>query len=198
MNRTAIECEWLREFAPVIDRPDRPNSPVCWDWLPGDWTKEEDFYRYDRWTEVAAMKSGHVKEEYDWVCKSLDDLLASYGYMRDGHLYRAEQPNTDTIVFFCHFGLGCVLISHLSRCLPDGTLAWSVRGANFGCHARHGRTQKRSCKLPDGELRRYLPSLCEGSSRLPFLRGSVSVMIIKRSGMTDFPGLLADCLTRLK
>lgn len=43
MNRTAIECEWLREFAPVIDRPDRPNSPVCWDWLPGDWTKEEDF-----------------------------------------------------------------------------------------------------------------------------------------------------------
>ena len=83
MKRTAIECEWLREFAPVIDRPDRPNSPVCWDWLPGDWTKEEDFYRYDRWTEVAAMKNGHVKEEYDWVCKNLDDLLASYGYMRD-------------------------------------------------------------------------------------------------------------------
>lgn len=118
MNRTAIECEWLREFAPVIDRPDRPNSPVCWDWLPGDWTKEEDFYRYDRWTEVAAMKSGHVKEEYDWVCKSLDNLLASYGYMRDGHLYRAEQPNTDTIVFFCHFGLGCVLISHLIGVSP--------------------------------------------------------------------------------
>lgn len=118
MNRTAIECEWLREFAPVIDRPDRPNSPVCWDWLPGDWTKEEDFYRYDRWTEVAAMKNGHVKEEYDWVCKNLDDLLASYGYMRDGHLYRAEQPNTDTIVFFCHFGLGCVLISHLIGVSP--------------------------------------------------------------------------------
>ena len=118
MNRSAIECEWLREFAPVIDRPDRPNSPVCWDWLPGDWTKEEDFYRYDKWGEVPIMKKGHVKEEYDWVCKNLDELLASYGYVREGHLYRAVLPNTDTLVFFCHFGLGCVLISHLLGISP--------------------------------------------------------------------------------
>lgn len=118
LNRTAIECEWLREFAPRIDRPDRPNSAVCWDWLPEDWTKEEDFYRYDRWYDVPVMKNGHLKEEYDWVTSNLDQVLSQYGYIRDGHLYRAEQPNNDTIVFFCHFGLGCVLISHLLNVSP--------------------------------------------------------------------------------
>lgn len=118
MNRTATECKWLREFAPRIDRPDDPNAPVCWDWLPQDWTKEEDFYRYDRWSEPEIMQNGHVKEEYEWVTKNLDELIAKYGYVRDGHTYRVTQPNNDTIVFFCHFGLGCVLISHLIGVSP--------------------------------------------------------------------------------
>ncbi len=38
--------------------------------------------------------------------------------MREGPLYRAERPNSDTLVFFCHFGLSCVLMSHLMNCSP--------------------------------------------------------------------------------
>ena len=40
LNRTAVECEWLREFNPTIIRPDRPEERcgVTWDWLPQDWT----------------------------------------------------------------------------------------------------------------------------------------------------------------
>ncbi|MCD7737408.1 MAG: histidine phosphatase family protein [Lachnospiraceae bacterium] len=118
MNRTAIECEWLREFAPRINRPDRENCPVCWDWLPQDWTQDERFYRYDEWYEPPIMAEAGVREEYEWVTGSLDELLARYGYVRDGHLYRVEQGNNDTIVFFCHFGAGCVLISHLIGVSP--------------------------------------------------------------------------------
>ena len=47
-----------------------------------------------------------------------DRLLASYGYVRDGELYRVEQSNRDNIVFFCHFGLECVLLSHLMNVSP--------------------------------------------------------------------------------
>ena len=32
--------------------------------------------------------------------------------------YRAVQPNNDTIMFFCHFGLECVLLSHLLGVSP--------------------------------------------------------------------------------
>lgn len=118
LNRTAKECEWLREFAPKIQRPDCENAPVAWDWLPGDWTTHEEFYHYDKWYQQDIMKNSQVYEEYQWVAGSLDQLLAEHGYVREGHTYRVEQPNCDTIVFFCHFGLGCVLISHLLDISP--------------------------------------------------------------------------------
>ena len=56
MNRTATECQWLREFAPRIHRPDVPDrETIAWDWLPEDWTKEENFYRFDHWWEHPAF-----------------------------------------------------------------------------------------------------------------------------------------------
>ncbi|MCD7813715.1 MAG: histidine phosphatase family protein [Lachnospiraceae bacterium] len=118
MNRTATECAWLREFAPRINRPDREDSPVCWDWLPQDWVQDERFYRYDEWYEPSIMSEGKVGEEYRWVTENFDALLAKYGYVRDGHIYRTEQGNNDTLVFFCHFGVTCVLIGHLIGVSP--------------------------------------------------------------------------------
>ena len=33
MNRTATECDWLREFAPTIQRPDVTDKRmISWDW----------------------------------------------------------------------------------------------------------------------------------------------------------------------
>ncbi|MCD7957834.1 MAG: histidine phosphatase family protein [Lachnospiraceae bacterium] len=118
MNRTAIQCEWLREFSPRINRPDRENSPVSWDWLPQDWTADERFYLPDRWYEPSIMSEAHVKEEYDYVTGCFDGLLKQYGYVREGYIYRTEQGNNDTIVFFCHFGVGCVLLAHLIGASP--------------------------------------------------------------------------------
>ena len=116
MNRTATELPWLREFSPRVMRPDCTNGPRCsWDWLPGDWMKNENFFTYENWTESDVWNTADksVKAEYEWVTENFDKLLASYGYVRDGRYYRVEQANNDTIVFFCHFGLECVLISHL-------------------------------------------------------------------------------------
>ena len=58
------------------------------------------------------------KAEFQWVAEGLDALLAKHGYVRQGKLYRAEQPNEDTIVLFCHFGLECVLLGHLLGISP--------------------------------------------------------------------------------
>lgn len=118
LHRQAAECEWLREFAPRIKRPDRERESIVWDWLPQDWTSQENFYHYDRWSDSDILRAGHVPEEYAWVTGEFDRLLASHGYVRDGKLYRAVHPNNDTIVFFCHFGSGCVLISHLLSISP--------------------------------------------------------------------------------
>lgn len=118
MGRTAVECEWLREFAPRIQRPDCKEPAIPWDWMPEDWMREEDFFRRDLWYGQENMKAGRVKEEYEWVIKNFDELLVGHGYVRDGEWYHARRANRDTLVFFCHFGLECVLLSHLMNISP--------------------------------------------------------------------------------
>lgn len=119
LHREAQECQWLREFAPRIRRPDvKDEKMIVWDWLPEDWTNEASFFDCEKWLEPGVIKEGGVKEEYDWVTGSLDKLLESHGYIREGRLYRAVKANNDTIVLFCHFGVECVLLSHLLNISP--------------------------------------------------------------------------------
>ena len=119
MNRTAVECDWLQEFDVLINRPDvSDRQKRVWDWLPQDWTQDERFYQYDRWFENEAMQEANMKYYYDQVTGKFDKILAEHGYVRDGHYYRVEKANNDTLVFFCHFGLGCVLVSHLLSMSP--------------------------------------------------------------------------------
>lgn len=118
LGREAEICPWLREFSPLILRPDRDRLGVCWDWLPQDWTRDKRFYDRDHWAENDIFQAASLKDEADWVARELDALLARHGYVRDGEYYRAERPNEDTIVFFCHFGVECILLSHLLGISP--------------------------------------------------------------------------------
>lgn len=116
---TAEECPWLREFDAPIWRPDvADRRKVPWDWLPQDWAADERSFRCDRWYELPPMLEGGVKEQYDWVASGLDALLERHGYQREGRCYRAAAPNCGTIVLFCHFGVTCVLLSHLLNTSP--------------------------------------------------------------------------------
>lgn len=119
MGRTAITCEWLREFNPCINRPDVTDKQKCsWDWLPADWTVREEFFDKDRWYQNPIMAEGDVGKEYNWIIENFDKLLAEHGYVREGAYYRAVKPNRDTLVFICHFGLECVLLSRLLNVSP--------------------------------------------------------------------------------
>ena len=64
------------------------------------------------------MQTGNVEPLYNEVCRNLDSLLETHGYKREGNIYKAVKPNNDTIAFFCHFGIECVLLSHLLGISP--------------------------------------------------------------------------------
>ncbi len=116
----ASYVDWLREYVGVkAYRPDkgRPHD-VCWDWLPQDWTKYEQFYRYDEWYDQEYMAEVDMKDYQKSLTDAFDAMLAEHGYVRDGHVYRVERANDDTIALFSHFGLGCVLIGHLIGASP--------------------------------------------------------------------------------
>lgn len=119
MGRRAVVCDWLREFPPLIFRPDvTGRRAIAWDWLPADWMAQECFFHRDKWMEHPVMQEAKVGEAYQEVIEGFDGLLAGHGYVREGALYRAEHANRDTLVFFCHFGVECVLLSHLMNLSP--------------------------------------------------------------------------------
>ena len=118
-GRPASERDWLREFLIPVARPDRDGlSQVPWDWLPQDWLQDPRFLDPVRWKENQIFQAAGVGEEYDRVAAAFDALLAEHGYVREGRHYRAERPNTKTLAFFCHFGISCVLLSHLMHASP--------------------------------------------------------------------------------
>ena len=119
LGRAAIELPWLQEFQGRAYKPDIPGEPsLAWDWMPKDWTVDARFYDRNTWTEPKGMTELNAKERYDWVCKNFDALLEEHGYQRNGNYYNVIRPNEETLVFFCHFAVGCVLISHLLNVSP--------------------------------------------------------------------------------
>lgn len=115
---SAETMDWLREFEGYIIDPDTGKKRIPWDLMPAYWTVSEDFYDRKKWLETPLMRTGNVSREYEWVCRGLDSLIEKHGYRRDGNLYRAEHANNDTALLFCHFGVECVLLSHLLGISP--------------------------------------------------------------------------------
>lgn len=116
----ATTCDWLGEFYVSIARPDKEDgrSHIPWDWLPEDWLQRPMLSDPERWRDDPVMAEGKVGEAYDLVTSQFDEVLANNGYVRDGLLYRAVNPNTQTLAFVCHLGVMCVLLSHLMHCSP--------------------------------------------------------------------------------
>ena len=86
--------------------------------VPAYWTEHEEYFDCGRWRESEIACCTDVVETYDRVTAAFDDFLSQRGYVREGRHYRAERATTETVTFFCHFGISCVLLSHLWNISP--------------------------------------------------------------------------------
>lgn len=69
----------------------------------------------DSWKTVDDMKDDKIVADIDEHCRALDDFLADHGYVRQGQLYKAENPNEKTVVLVCHGGVISAFISYLTN-----------------------------------------------------------------------------------
>lgn len=132
MDRTAITYDWLKEFYYPVTDPTTGRFGVPWDFMPSYWTKEPLFYDKDHWHEASVFRSNpDIRPGYDTTCKGIDNILAVYGYKREGQIYRIPKIEDfhpgksccdETIVIFCHLGITFVMMSHLLGIAP--TLLW--------------------------------------------------------------------------
>ncbi len=114
----ATVLNWLQEFPAKVLKPGAEKPGIAWDWLPQDWMENPAFFDKDAWCHQDVFEKAEVPALIQQVYDGLDALLANHGYIREGSRYRTECANEDTVVLVCHFGLECVLLSHLLNVSP--------------------------------------------------------------------------------
>lgn len=131
-------CSWLREFKPDLDlnksaELQKAYHPVSnedgsyplretWDMLPAYYHQHPVIQNSEHWKESMLSEYSNHVEQYDWVIREFDELLAKHGYQREGRYYKAINANHDSLTFFCHFGVTSVLLSHLMNLSPYALL----------------------------------------------------------------------------
>jgi broad specificity phosphatase PhoE len=101
-----VTLEWLREVG--IKRGDL----YLWN-APGTlFLRDSPLPTYENCLEPdGAMPEG--KPQFDKVSHGFDEVMASFGYIKQEHLYRAENLADKTVLFFCHHGVIATLLSYL-------------------------------------------------------------------------------------
>ena len=128
------------------------------EWLPEDWTGEEAFFDRINWGDQEAMCRGNVADEYRWIVDGFDGILREHGYQRERELYRVIEPNRDTIAFFCHFGVQCVLLSHLMNISP--MILWHhLCMPPSSVTTLYSEERRKGIAVLRAKLRRYFTSL---------------------------------------
>ncbi|MFQ8840699.1 MAG: hypothetical protein ACLR8P_07010 [Clostridium fessum] len=122
--------------------------------------RSRSYFDKDHWHETEVFQNAHVKEEYDWATGELDRLFRRHGYVRNGLFYRAVAPNEDTIVLFCHFGVECVLLSHLLNISPMQLWHGTCAAPSSGDGALYRRSAARRRILPHEQFWGCFSSVC--------------------------------------
>ncbi len=134
LGKTAGTFDWLQEFPARLDLNEIPEltaayptsrkkdgkylSRIIWDIVPSYLSEHEEYLDSRLWRDTFICRQSDAVRLYDNVAQNFDRLLAEYGYVRDGRCYRVEKEYTGTVTFFCHFGITCVLLSHLWNISP--------------------------------------------------------------------------------
>lgn len=119
-GREATVCEWLREFQAPIKDPVTGKERIPWDLSSEYLNAHPELFDINEWYHSPAMLEGNLEGNYHFVTSGIDELLAKYGYIRDGYRYlTTETAQTDAVVVcFCHLGVTCAIMSHLLNMTP--------------------------------------------------------------------------------
>ncbi len=118
VGREAVTLPWLAEYRGRVPVADTLRTRVPWDFRTQEWVDRPLLMDRDRWTEDALISGGNVAEIWRETTEGADALLAEHGYRREGGVYRCAENRDDTIVLFCHYGIGMAVLAYLTNLPP--------------------------------------------------------------------------------
>ncbi|MDY4187468.1 MAG: histidine phosphatase family protein [Candidatus Borkfalkiaceae bacterium] len=108
-------CDWLREFEGTIKTEEGERH--AWDLLPAYYAIHPEL-KSDNWISSPQIVETDFKKKYFMVGGGLDEILQKHGYKPVNGYLSVENGNKNVIAFFCHFGVECVMLSHLFGISP--------------------------------------------------------------------------------
>ena len=159
-KKSALICDWLQEFPPQIQRPDKGGEKtITWDWLPQDWTADARYFQAEEWYKTEIMQAGNVEAAYRHVTEELDRVLAEHGYVREGKLYRARvRPGNHCLFLSFRAGM-CASVSP-DECFPHDFMASCLCSTLFCNYPDYRGTPSGKGGFPHEQLWGYFPSVC--------------------------------------
>ncbi len=115
MNREAVVLPWLKEFSGRYPDPETGKLRLAWDIRPRIWTEFPGVWDMRGFLENALFDEGDFREVWQETADGVNELMALYGFRKDGPVWLCEHNTQDTIALFCHFGISMAVIS----CLTD-------------------------------------------------------------------------------
>ena len=94
------------------------NPRIPWDMYPEYYFDHPEYQDAEDFRTSLVAQASDLNEVYDHVTASMDALLASYGYVREGRHYRVEKEYRGTLTFFCHFAITSAFLSHFWNVSP--------------------------------------------------------------------------------
>ena len=112
--------DWLKEFGyELVKDPITQKERIIWDFKPEFLDKNPAFFDKDEWKNIDFIANSNVPKTIQKVFESFDECLSKFGYERCGTYYKVNEENHKTLLFFCHFGIEAILLSHLFNCSPQ-------------------------------------------------------------------------------
>ena len=118
VHRTAETLPWLAEFRGAAVDPVTGKPHIPWDFPTPAWYDHSRLMDRSAWPDDPLTSGGNVREIWEETQAGIDALLLTHGYRRAGCMYRCDRNTDDTLVLFCHFGIGMAILSYLTGLPP--------------------------------------------------------------------------------
>ena len=118
LGRTADELPWLAEFRGRCIDPETGRKRLPWDLLPRVWSAFPGAHDAGTWADAPYFEGSDVRSVWQETVTGTKELLARYGFMKDGPVWRCQANSRDTIALFCHFGISMAVLGVLTDCSP--------------------------------------------------------------------------------
>ena len=119
LNRSAETLPWLREFHGCYPDPETGEMRhVAWDLMPKVWTAIPGVRTAGSWLDDPLFDRGDIRQVWQETTDGVDELMARYGYRKEGPVWRCRRNTPDAIACFCHFGISMAILGYLLDLSP--------------------------------------------------------------------------------